>query len=219
MENNNGKNKRSIVSSIIWITGGYLLLVILISVCIYWLGSCTSGSGEKPNIYHNIAIAVIIAWVLYLIGYYVWAIYFYNINQGWTDDDWDRFEKNDMPALSNEQEPEGNPNQGESLGLPPGTVRATLALSLLVAGLAMLIVSFSMNSTYPPSQVFVDNLEFIKTGFLMMIAFYFGAKSLDILRKTNMSATVSQPQQPQTGQQAEKEKPKEIVPTDPNAAG
>jgi hypothetical protein len=76
-----------------------------------------------------------------------------------------------------------------------------------------------MNSTYPPSQVFVDNLEFIKTGFLMMIAFYFGAKSLDILRKTNMSATVSQPQQPQAGQQAEKEKPKEIVPSDPNAAG
>ena len=199
---------------------GYLVLVIVICYAINWM-ACKPGVAEKTSdIYHHLSISVIIAWILYLIGYYVWAIYFYNVNEGWTDEDWEKYDKNPggIPGLVSEEAPEGNPNKGESLGLPPGTVRATLALSLMIAGLAMLIASFSMDRSYSASQIYVDNFEFIKTGFLMMIAFYFGAKSLDILRKTNMSSSTSQPQ---GGSQAsaEKEKPKEAVPPDTSAAG
>lgn len=161
----------------------FILLVVLVSLSFHWLWSGTHPD-HKPveDIYQNLAVSVIISWIIFLIAYYMWAIQFYNINLGWTDKDW---EKKELSPASSEKEPEENPNAAESLGLPPGTVRATIALSLLVAGLAMTIASFSMNNTFPANALFVDHFEFFKTAFLMMIAFYFGAKSLEILRNTN----------------------------------
>ncbi|MFI5220045.1 MAG: hypothetical protein ACHQNT_11210 [Bacteroidia bacterium] len=170
--------------------GLFLLLVIIINFGIHFLWTMNHHDGKATeDIYENLAVSLIISWIIFLIAYYVWAIQFYNINQGWTDADWKKNEEaKDMNfRMGSEIEPDGNPNKGESLGLPPGTVRATIALSLLVAGLAMTIASLSMNNTYPANALFIDNFEFFKTAFLMMIAFYFGAKSLDALRKTNIN--------------------------------
>jgi len=76
-----------------------------------------------------------------------------------------------------------NPNSDETLGLPPGTVRGTIALSVLVIAMAMMIASLAMPPSMPKDEVMVDHFEFLKTGFVMVIAFYFGSKSLEILRK------------------------------------
>lgn len=206
------KNMSEIIRIILLAASGYLALVALICYGIQLLWDSAHKTGnEVHDIYGSLAVSVIIAWILYLIAYYIWAIYFYNVNQGWTDDDWEKHKEktSELSGMPTEEEPDGNPNKGESLGLPPGTVRATLALTLLVGGLAMLIASFSFKSTYPANQLFVDNFEFIKTGFLMMIAFYFGAKSLDILRKTNMGNSVfsSGQNSPPAAVQSAEEKP------------
>jgi hypothetical protein len=193
----------------IWAAIFFLLTFLLITIGVHFLSAHTqelSASPQRPaDVFQTIAVSLIITWILFLITYYVWAIEFYNVNLGWTDEDWaaksgikpnpDGKTSPDISTVTStnvtSEEPKENPNAGESLGLPTGTVRATIALSLLIAGLSMTIASFSMNNTYPLNSLFIDNFEFFKTGFLMMIAFYFGAKSLDILRNTNNAAIVT----------------------------
>ena len=88
----------------------------------------------------------------------------------------------DKESDSAENAPKDNPHKTESLGLPNGTVRATIAISLMVGGLAMMIASLGMPDRLKTNEFFIDNFEFFKTAFLMMIAFYFGNKSLDFLK-------------------------------------
>lgn len=146
------------------------------------------GIRSSDQFFFHLATAIILNWIVLLIGYYIWAIFFYNINMGWTDDDWDSLEQRKQEGDKNriaEEEPTVNPHANETLGLPPGTIRGTIALSLLVTGLAMVIASFELNSTYKSNATFIDNFEFFKTAFLMMIAFYFGNKSLEALNGRN----------------------------------
>lgn len=133
-----------------------------------------------------LALGLIILWVGVLVGYYSWAIYFYNINLGITDKDWEDIEKS-RSTTSKIEEPKDNPNAEETFGLPPGTVRGTIALTLLIGTLAMILVSFNKDSIVKDNEVFIDNFDFFKTAFLMMIAFYFGSKSLEYLGFSNKS--------------------------------
>lgn len=141
---------------------------------------------SREQFFFDLATAMILSWIIMVIIYYIWAIFFYNVNMGWTDDDWEGLKKikeegGELPK----DEPTKNPHAEETLGLPPGTVRGTLAVSLLVAGLAMLVASFQLDQTYDSNSLFVDNFEFFKTAFLMMIAFYFGDKSLKAIGERN----------------------------------
>lgn len=140
----------------------------------------------QEKIFYNLAAGIIISWIIALIAYYFWAIYFYNVNMGWEDADWskqDALKKKD-PELA-EKEPEVNPNAKETLGLPPGTVRATLALTLLIGAMALMLASLELPHKMEQNSLFIDNYEFLKTAFLMMVAFYFGNKSLDFLKDRN----------------------------------
>lgn len=142
----------------------------------------------KESFFFVLAAAIVVSWVLMLTLYYVWAIYFYNINLGWTDKDWSDHASKVM-ADPHATAPEENPNNEETLGLPAGTVRGTIALSVLVGGLAMLIASLAIPGTYSENEFLVDNFEYIKTAFLMVIAFYFGSKSLELIdRKQVLNA-------------------------------
>jgi len=73
--------------------------------------------------------------------------------------------------------PDSNPYQGESFGLPPGTIRGILALSAMVAFL--LIEALNI---FSPTNLESDFKELV-TVFEMVIAFYFGAKAIDIFNK------------------------------------
>lgn len=153
-----------------------VLLLIFLAIVIFFHNSF----GTKLNLYSVMAISLIILWIGVLIAYYAWAIYFYNINLGLTDEDWNKIEQTrntDNPQTDRDI----NPNNLESLGLPPGTVRGTIALTMLVGALAMTLVLFGEGSKLKDNEIFVDNFDFFKTGFLMMIAFYFGQKSLEYL--------------------------------------
>jgi len=45
----------------------------------------------------------------------------------------------------------------------------------------MILVSFNTKNIVKDNETFIDNFDFFKNAFLMMIAFYFGQKSLETL--------------------------------------
>jgi len=157
-----------------------LLELILIDLIILVTWKAMASGGEMEAIYKAIAIDIILLWIGVLIGYYTWAIFFYNINLGLTNEDWAEIRQKDQNGeITNVRDK--NPHENDTLGLPDGTIRGTLALSLAVGALALLIASFGIDNTMPLNQLFVDTFDFFKTAFLMMIAFYFGNKSLQYL--------------------------------------
>lgn len=138
--------------------------------------------GPEEELYNLIALGVLLIWFGVLVAYYAWAIYFYNINLGLTNEDWAEIrERKQYSPEGVEDVPTENPNNGQTLGLPTGTVRGTLALTLMIGGLAMTIAALGMESFMNENAFLVDNFDFFKTAFLMMIAFYFGSKSLEMI--------------------------------------
>jgi hypothetical protein len=152
-----------------------ILSILLIVLLVYFIMGKTT-----LDIYSTIGIGLIIVWIGIMVLYYSWAIYFYNVNLGLTDNDWKKIEDsgNTDPSVKNRM---ANPEKGESLGLPAGTIRGTIALTVLVGGLALFIASLGRNNILKENQVLVDFFDFFKNAFLMMIAFYFGAKSLELM--------------------------------------
>jgi hypothetical protein len=58
-----------------------------------------------------------------------------------------------------------------------------IAFTLLIGGMSLLIVSFGTQYTGVDAALISQQFEFFETAFLMMIAFYFGDKSLKYLRE------------------------------------
>jgi hypothetical protein len=154
---------------------GFVFLLFFNGMIIYYV--------SDQSFLYDMSVALIVSWVVVLIGYYAWALYFYNINFGWTDEDWRQNERELRDDPTNAvKPPERNPFYDQTLGLPPGTVRGTIALTLLVCGVAFVIAALNMKNSVAENTVLVDNFDFFKKAFLMMIAFYFGTKSLEILQ-------------------------------------
>jgi hypothetical protein len=153
---------------------GILGIILVILILVFFIK-------HSIDLRTMLALALIIIWFGIVIIYLSWSIYYYNINMGITDADWKSIE--DARFTSTPMtEPKDNPNSDQSLGLPPGTIRAIIALTLLVAVLALAIVYFGNERTVQENEFFIDSLDFFKTAFLMMIAFYFGSKSLEFLK-------------------------------------
>lgn len=169
------KNIISIHGKIVVYTSlSFMLLIVITFSMLKILGAI--------DLYQNIAVTIIICWIIILLSYYAWALYYYNVNFGWSEDDWTRHRRHKEvnPDLL-EEEPSENPNHEHTLGLPPGTVRGTVALTLLVGGMSVTIAALSMENRLAENELLIDNFDFFKQAFLMMIAFYFGTKSLEIL--------------------------------------
>jgi len=182
MEENKSNIHRNIL---IWSGIGFAILLAVTTAAVHW-----AMGGE--SFFKNLTVSIIISWLVVLVAYYAWALYFYNINYGWSEDDWLRFrkEKGNNPVIT-EDEPVANPHKEETLGLPPGTVRGTVALTLLIGGTAMTIAALSFGDRLKDNELLIDNFDFFKKAFLMMIAFYFGTKSLEILQKDKTTQTTT----------------------------
>lgn len=184
---------RRLMTVIIWgilIVFSTLSLFILVWPAKLGIVPVTDGA---PTIYLQIALAAIVMWFGILINFYVWTLYFYNVNFGYTDHSWEKMLDRYDEALRRRdlgmtyepgdlKLPDRNPYKGETLGLPNGTVRGTLALSLLVGGMAILIYSFG-----GVEESFNTQIDFFLRAFIMMVAFYFGTKALSILEGENKS--------------------------------
>jgi len=143
----------------------------------------------QQSFYAGLAIFIAMSWATVFIGYFNWASYFYNINYGWTDTDWDRYfdlleqkQKGEYVPDEMLQAPKENPYKNETFGFPGGTVRGMIALTLLFGALSLTVYSFGQDGNVAADAFYWDQFEFFKTAFLMMIAFYFGDKSLRYLK-------------------------------------
>ena len=145
---------------------------------------------QHQNLFQALGLIVSVVWVAVFLRYFMWSVYHYNINYGLTDEDWRKIEearqlkKAGYPVSDKDLEaPDKNPYRSQTFGLPPGTVRGMIAFTLLLGGLSLLIVSFG-NEYYTGDQLALirQQFEFFETAFLMMIAFYFGDKSLKYLQ-------------------------------------
>jgi hypothetical protein len=170
--------------------GILFVLVLLLSMIVITAFQLVFGN---ISIYSFVAISLILIWLGLLVGYLAWSIYFYNINLGLTNESWAELKEKrisedessfaDQTLNKKVSGPQDNIYKEESLGLPPGTIRGTLALTLMIGGLALFIYSMGDPKIQEGNSFIYDNFEFFKTAFLMMIAFYFGSKSLELLRK------------------------------------
>lgn len=172
---------------------GLIGLVELIILLIMGLSLAKMLSGEI-SIFSLVALNLVLLWLGIIVGYLAWAIYFYNINRGLTNESWaalkaEKIKREKMREAGIEEcndsksnFPEENVYKDESLGLPSGTVRATLTLTLMVGALSLFIYSMGDSQIKEGESFIYDSFEFFKTAFLMMIAFYFGSRSLEILR-------------------------------------
>ena len=142
-------------------------------------------------IYNAIAFVVIMLWLAVFISYFIWATHYYNYNYGIPNSLWHKITDAKQKKAEGrvydqdiiDDEPLYNPYKDETFGLPPGTVRGMIAFTLLFGAIALLIVSFGMKNEIEPGNFFMDQYEFFKTAFLMMVAFYFGTRSLKYLKQ------------------------------------
>ena len=142
------------------------------------------------DIFKSIAVVFLLVWMVVFLRYFVWALYHYNVNYGITIQDWEKIEDAKKRLLNGEdvlpseiEEPSHNPFRSQTFGLPPGTVRGMIAFSLLFGAITLLIASMGMTQVELENSLIRDQFEFFKTAFLMMIAFYFGDKSLKYLQQ------------------------------------
>ncbi len=170
--------------------------------------------GPGDELYNLVALGILLIWFGVLVAYYAWAIYFYNINLGLTNEDWAEIRERKRHSPEGAEEvPSENPNINETLGLPTGTVRGTLALTLMIGGLAMTIAALGMESFMKENAFLVDNFDFFKTAFLMMIAFYFGSKSLEMIGYKSKRVYKAGDNQTETGKQPPVSQPAPIPPS------
>jgi len=143
---------------------------------------------DISNDFQRIALSLMILWIGILLSYYLWAIFYYNVNLGYSDAEWkDIWARIDNARKKKDlgfeidpkdlEEPKENPYKNETFGLPSGTVRGSIALTLLMGGISMLIMAIG----YPQFSD-ISNFKFFIDAFLMMVAFYFGSKSLQYLQ-------------------------------------
>lgn len=168
-----------IIIFILLVLGGLGVMMIL-----------ESSSCVECGVYKAVGLGIITVWACIFLSYFIWAIYYYNINLGLTDEEWHKIDEakeskrqgNFYSQADIDEEPKYNPYSDQTFGLPAGTVRGMIAFTLLFGAIAMLVVSFGMTNELDPSSLFWDQYEFYKTAFLMMIAFYFGSRSLQYLK-------------------------------------
>jgi hypothetical protein len=138
----------------------------------------------------RIAFSIIIIWLMIFIPYLAWAVYFYNINLGKTNEEWEAIKRiNSEREEGKEEIIPTNPYGGETFGLPKGTIRGSLAITLMVGALSLFVVAIGHPTVLAENQFFHENFEFFKTAFLMMIAFYFGSKGLEYLQSQQEKKT------------------------------
>jgi hypothetical protein len=188
----------AIVVLFVVLTGFMLILGLLIYRVLNVPDAADMGGISIPE---KLALIVILAWMALLIAYYSWQVYFYNYNYGKSSDFWKKFiqksretgHKTEAQLYEELAAPNKNPFYDQTFGLPPGTVRGTLALTVMVGGLCLLILLIG------GSDIFATNpreLNFFEQAFLMVIAFYFGTKGFEIMQQEQtkrMKAVAGEP--------------------------
>lgn len=167
---------------------GTVIFAVLLTIMGILHGLLAYLDGGNP--YRIVGLLMTVIWIAVFMIYFVWSVYFYNINYGITDEEWEKIAKaKEMSAYGVQEvdtgipEPLYNPYRSQTFGLPPGTVRGMIAFTLLIGGMSLLVSSYGMDYISNAEMALrAKQFEFFETAFLMMIAFYFGDRSLKYLR-------------------------------------
>jgi len=195
----NAKSERSTMYKIFFY--GVCAIIIILVLVGMWGFYALQDSGLQKSAFHSVALAIIILWACVFLGYFIWGVYFYNINLGITEEEWEKIESNKLKRSRGEyfseeeisSEPTYNPYKDQTFGLPPGTVRGMIAFTLLFGSISMLIMSIGTTECPECESILRDQYEFFKTAFLMMIAFYFGSKTLEEFNKGDKGGAAPSP--------------------------
>lgn len=178
-----------------WLNAVFFLSMLFVEMLVLgMLGMVFKQYIDNQNLYQFISLALILLWIGLVFGYLAWAVYYYNINLGWTEEEWEdlKHKKSDV-LLTNSLEvdkpesiPQKNPYEEHTFGLPPGTVRGIIAFTMLIGALSMMVYSMGLGNAQE-SALMKDHFEFFQNAFLMMVAFYFGSRGLEFLNKDKKS--------------------------------
>ena len=203
-----------------WLVGGAAAIFGLVAGAI---GAVSVLS--RPVTVEIVGGTVLIGWLGLLIVYLGWAVLRYNVNFGLSDHEWKvlhpelyagekelhryqqlherwaerRRKGGGLPQPGELTAPAGNPYAGESFGLPPGAVRGMLALTALV----MFLVVEVINVFRPDTEKRFDQLI---TAFMMVLAFYFGARVVGALQSRPDEQPARAEQSSKTEQQVNPDK-------------
>src|SRR5690554_744221 len=189
-------------------------LTILFLIIYIWIAVESQPTSQEAmmsinvvSILGKVALTIILSWLGILMAYYRWIIYFYNYNYGRSQQFWENFSKQALalPANGPKNEndlyeelgaPRGNPYSSETFDVPPGTVRGTLALSILVGATALTIIFFGEDhrQVLQSNSILHNYFDFFEDAFLMVVAFYFGTKGLDIIQRERTARIVAKNQ-------------------------
>lgn len=117
----------------------------------------------KDKIFIGIGIFIILLW---LIGVTIWLV---RLIKNYTFKDWGN---------------KTNPYEMETLGLPRGTLRGVLTLTLLVVTVIMVCMSMIVRQLEGSYETIVD-------AFQVMLAFYFGSKVMHHITHSDKEKTQS----------------------------
>jgi len=171
---------------------GWLIIVVIVLFIVMMFRGIDGIANEGPNstgqIYKAIGFGMIMVWVCIFICYFIWAVFYFNVNKGYNSDKRKRVKEAKLNRskglpyrLEDIEEAKDNPYKDETFGFPRGTVRGMIAFTLLYGAIALVIVSFGMTDEPSTNNLFASEIDFFKKAFLMMIAFYFGSHSLEYL--------------------------------------
>jgi hypothetical protein len=205
-----------IITVLFTVLTGFMLIIGLLIYRVF------SVPDSQPNVqgipvYEKLALIVILAWMALMIAYYGWQIYFYNYNYGKSSAFWKKFiqlagendRRTEAQLYKDLAAPNKNPFFDQTFGLPPGTVRGTLALTVMVGGLCLLILAIGGSDLFS-QPAFERQLNFFEQAFLMVIAFYFGTKGFEILQQEQTKRIMARPELAATAPGAEEPPAKEI---------
>ncbi len=199
-EDERPKTKRSagsllLLGSFVFFEGVLFILMLLLINSAVTIIPMPGLRFDGMTIYQVVSIILVLGWVGLLIGYFAWCTHFYNYNFGRSEGFWNKFVarvkeaeaegKTENEIYDELAAPRQNPYADQTFGIPPGTVRGTLALTIVVGGLSLLISFFSSEGfrEVPRGSILEDYFAFFKDAFLMVVAFYFGTRALDIIEK------------------------------------
>ena len=135
------------------------------------------------NWVRRISIAVVVVWFLFMLTAVFWAVRRFHFTGGLPRKKYEQLveavdEDDTIPLYLKEEHYPQNPYKDETFGLPKGTIRGFLTLTLLIINCLILYIGVYA----PPTADFDDRVGYMQDAFLVMIAFYFGSKAADLLQ-------------------------------------
>ena len=124
---------------------------------------------------NQIALGLVIVWIILVIGLVYYLLRKYTFNDKWTEEN-------------------PNPYRAETLGIPRGVLRGILTLSVLFIVMLLEVngLFFDPKDLLVGDQIFIpeQRFEHILVAFQMIIAFYFGGKVMHHMTDTQKRISI-----------------------------